>query len=215
MKKTHPTRAEPQARPPKAKATMLRVIGGDMRGRKVRYNGDRSTRPMRDSVRENLFNLIGMQIKDAVVFDPFGGTGILAIESISRGARHAFVIEQNRRTLNQIRQNIDDLQLQDRIKLTPGDAFRGLGRLMHESHQQDPDAWWVLYLCPPYEMFQSRLDDINRMIQFVRSIHDRGTIVAESDNKFETEQLTGDHWDVRKYGLTQLAITDLDCVQPD
>lgn len=184
-----------------------------MRGRKVRYNGDRSTRPMRDSVRESLFNLIGQRIKQAIVFDPFGGTGVLAIESISRGARSAVTMEQNRRTLEQIRRNVTDLELDDRVSLTAGDAFRGLGALMQQAHTEHPETPWVFLMCPPYEMFESRLKDLNRMICFAATTHPLGVLVAECDNHFDTAELTPAQWDVRKYGITQLAVTDLSSIQ--
>ncbi|WP_417732270.1 RsmD family RNA methyltransferase [Rosistilla oblonga] len=213
MKKSKPYQASQAKRGLKSKATTLRVIGGDMRGRKVRYNGDRSTRPMRDSVRESLFNLIGQRIKGSIVFDPFGGTGVLAIESISRGASRAVTMEQNRRTLEQIRQNVADLDLTDRISLTAGDAFRGLGALMHQAHAEEPDTPWVFLMCPPYEMFQSRIKDLNRMICFAAEAHPHGVLVAECDNFFDTAELTAAEWDVRKYGITQLALTELSSVQ--
>ena len=37
----------------------LRIIGGSLRGRKLEYSGDFRTRPMKDRVREAVFNLLG------------------------------------------------------------------------------------------------------------------------------------------------------------
>ena len=65
-----------------------------MRGRTVVYHGAEFTRPMKDSVRESLFNIIGPRIKGSAVVDLFAGTGAVAFESLSRGASSASAIEK-------------------------------------------------------------------------------------------------------------------------
>ena len=177
-----------------------------MGGRKLKYDGHLSTRPMRDSVRESLFNIVGTQIKGATVFDPFSGTGILVAESFSRGATAACAMEFNRRTYRQIEENLGSLDLLERTRLVAGDAFRGLGALMEEASEQTP---WIFFLCPPYEMYDSRLEDLNRMIRMAASICQNGLMISESESHFDTEQLTPAAWRIKKYGVAQLAISPL------
>ena len=64
----------------------LRIIGGTFRGRKLEYAGDMRVRPMKDRVRESVFNLVGTDVKGKFVLDLFGGTGAVCLEAISRGA---------------------------------------------------------------------------------------------------------------------------------
>lgn len=198
----------PRKKPTKVKATTLRIIGGDMGGRKLKYNGDLATRPMRDAVREALFNIVGTRIKDATIFDPFSGTGILVAESLSRGASAAYAMEFNRRTFKQIEDNLGSLDLMSRTTLVMGDAFRGLGALMQEAAGSD----WIFFLCPPYEMYESRLEDLNKMMRMAASIGKQGLMVSESENHFDTAGLIEADWRVKKYGIAQLAFAEFESI---
>src|SRR5262245_7614130 len=64
----------------------LRIIGGTLRHRKLLYSGDQRTRPMKDRVREAVFNLVGPDVVGQHAIDLFAGTGALGFEAISRGA---------------------------------------------------------------------------------------------------------------------------------
>src|SRR5262249_42961688 len=74
---------------------IVRIIGGEYRGRKLQYSGDIRTRPMKDRVREALFNLIGPNVRGMHAIDLFAGTGALGLEAISRGAAGATFIERH------------------------------------------------------------------------------------------------------------------------
>ena len=64
----------------------VRIIGGRFRGRKILYSGDPRTRPMKDRVREAVFNLLGTAVRGKHALDLFAGTGALGLEALSRGA---------------------------------------------------------------------------------------------------------------------------------
>src|SRR5256885_1565381 len=97
----------------------VRIIGGQFRGRRLAYSGDPRTRPMKDRVREALFNLIGPQIKGMYAIDLFAGTGALGLEALSRGAAGATFVEQHYPTAELIRQNIETLAVGDRALVVP------------------------------------------------------------------------------------------------
>ena len=67
----------------------VRIIGGLHGGRILRCSGDPRTRPMKDRVREAVFNLIGTEVKGTHVVDLFAGTGALGLEASCRGALSA------------------------------------------------------------------------------------------------------------------------------
>ena len=69
----------------------LRIIGGQFRGRRLTYHGDPLTRPMKDRVREAVFNLLWPGAEGAVAIDLFAGTGALGLEALSRGAVAAWL----------------------------------------------------------------------------------------------------------------------------
>ena len=71
----------------------MRIIGGNYRGKKIYLPLDKMTRPLRDMVKESIFNLIEhsnkfkIEIKDSKILDLFAGSGSFGLECISRGAR--------------------------------------------------------------------------------------------------------------------------------
>lgn len=190
---------------------MLRIIGGDLRRRNVTYNGDRLTRPMKDNVRENLFNILGKGIEGTVAYDLFAGTGILAIEAISRGARHAIAVDSSRDSVRSIRQSLDKLGLNDRVEVLLGDTFRlSPLRLEHA-----PGERRVVFCCPPYAMWESHAEPLNQLIvTAAKNAAEGSLIVAEMDRKSDPAQLASgdwmpDGWDVRTYGHTHLAVAEV------
>ena len=76
----------------------VRIIAGCFRGRKLHYSGDPRTRPMKDRVRQALFNRLGPDVEGTLAVDLFAGTGALGLEALSRGATRAILIEQHRPT---------------------------------------------------------------------------------------------------------------------
>jgi 16S rRNA (guanine966-N2)-methyltransferase len=187
-----------------AKNVKLRIIAGDMRGRLIAYHGKAFTRPMKDTVRESLFNILGKSIRGTIAIDLFSGTGALAFESISRGSVIAKAVEKDRMAVQQIRANAVSLGVEDRMQILCGDTFRiGLGLLA----SPEDDTPWVVYFCPPYEMWDSMTDKLFAMIQTAINHAPPGSrIVVETDKSFDCQTLPGDGWDLREYGNTRLGI---------
>ena len=102
----------------------MRVVAGELRGRRIEAPAGDGTRPTTDMVREAVFNALNSLdlIRDAVVADLYAGSGALGIEALSRGAAHCTFVERDRNALRTLRDNVADLGLQDRCKIVPGDA---------------------------------------------------------------------------------------------
>jgi 16S rRNA (guanine966-N2)-methyltransferase len=101
----------------------LRIIGGRFRGRRLHYSGDLRTRPMKDRLREAIFNLVGPSIRGTHALDLFAGTGALALEALSRGAHQATLVEQHYPTANVIRQNVATLGVEGQAEIVVGNVF--------------------------------------------------------------------------------------------
>lgn len=106
----------------------MRIVGGELRGRRLKTPADRLTRPTGDRLREALFNKLhhayaGL-IEDARVLDLFAGSGALGLEALSRGAGFALFVDMAADARASIRANIEALGLQGRSKLFRRDATR-------------------------------------------------------------------------------------------
>lgn len=106
----------------------LRITGGTARGRVLREAIGPGVRPTTDRVREALFSAVGQDLSGRSWLDAYGGTGIVALEAWSRGAK-VTVIERDRRALAALRRRGRELGADWRV--VPGDALKrapGLGR---------------------------------------------------------------------------------------
>lgn len=128
----------------------MRVVAGELRGRKLVAPDNESTRPTTDKVREAVFNALGSLdvIIDARVVDVFAGTGAAGIEALSRGAVHCTFIERERDALSAINENIANLGLGDRTRVVRGDALAMIGGVAADLAFVDPPydftAWDTL-----------------------------------------------------------------------
>ena len=178
----------------------LRIIGGTFRGRKLEYAGDMRVRPMKDRVRESVFNLVGTDVKGKFVLDLFGGTGAVCLEAISRGAIGGQIVEMHFPTAKTIKKNIETLGLTDSVNLHTGNVF-----IWNKKRDALPlDAPWAVFVCPPYEFFISRWDDLAELFSSLLAQAPAGSLfVVESDQRFDWENIKAlspdSDWDIRVY----------------
>ena len=185
----------------------LRIIGGKYGGRKLVYSGDQRTRPMKQRVREAIFNLVGPAIKGKYAVDLFAGTGALGLEAISRGAVGATFIECHFPTVDGIRETAKAIGITEPTEVIAADTF--IWARKHLADAVPTDAPWVVFCSPPYDFFVDRTDD---MLQLITRALDAAPadsrIVVESDKRFDESVLTDSlNWDVRTYPPAAVAIT--------
>ena len=174
----------------------LRIIGGRFRGRKLHYGGDPRVRPMKDRVREAVFNLVGPAVRAKHALDLFAGTGALGLEAISRGALQATLIEQHAPTAAVIRRNVAELGIESICQVVTADVF-----FWASQRPELGPAPWLVFCSPPYDFYVDRtremLDLLGGLIERVPA---ESIVVVECDARFDPSTLPGpDAWDVRSY----------------
>jgi 16S rRNA (guanine(966)-N(2))-methyltransferase RsmD len=123
----------------------MRVIAGRLKGRRLKAPGWDGLRPTSDKLRETLFNILAPKIDGARVIDGYAGTGAVGIEAISRGAAHVVFVEQDRRAVALIEENLTACRVEGGYTIHRGDAatvLPGLGS----------NAFDVILLDPPYDI---------------------------------------------------------------
>ncbi|CAN5134740.1 16S rRNA (guanine(966)-N(2))-methyltransferase RsmD [soil metagenome] len=123
----------------------MRVIAGYLGGRIFQSPNSARTHPMSDKMRGALFNILG-DIEGYTVLDPFSGTGALAYESISRGAKQVVAIEQDRSAQRTINDNMKNLGISDNMQLIKAGAGAWL--------KTSTDVFDIILLDPPYDDVQ-------------------------------------------------------------
>ncbi|MBE0509198.1 MAG: 16S rRNA (guanine(966)-N(2))-methyltransferase RsmD [Chromatiales bacterium] len=84
----------------------LRIIGGQWRGRKLRFADGEGLRPTTDRIRETLFNWLQGIIEGARCLDLYAGSGALGLEALSRGAGEVVFWEKNPKAVHALRENL-------------------------------------------------------------------------------------------------------------
>ncbi len=189
--------------PTDPQVNMIRIIGGQFRGRKLLYTGDLRTRPMKDRVREAVFNLVGTEAKGRHAIDLFAGTGALGLEALSRGATRATFIEQHFPTARVIEQNAATLDVTTRCEVEPGNTF-----LWVRHKQLSTDLPWLVFCSPPYAFYIERQAEMLTLLETLLAQAPQGSVfVVEADAQFDMSLLPPSrNWDVRVYPPAVVAV---------
>ena len=187
----------------------MRVITGTARGRVLRTLEGEDVRPTTDRVKEAVFSIIQFEIEGRRVLDLFAGTGALSLESVSRGAKSAVLVDTDRDACAAIRKNIEVTRMGESCRLLQKDYRAAMDQLAREGCAFD-----VVFLDPPYRMENTG--------EICAALYDRG-LLAEAfllvvehrrgcapllDARFEA-------FDQRSYGDTQITFARRAAAQED
>lgn len=181
----------------------LRIVGGRFRGRRLTYSGDQRTRPMKDRVRQAMFDLLGPSVRATHAIDLFGGTGALALEAISRGAQRATIIERHVPTARLIQSNAASLGATEQTEIVAADAFWWAKMTTHNLTLP-----WTVFCSPPYRFYHDQTEQILELIRwFTRHAPPGSNFVVESDTEFNPALLPqAERWTVRDHPPARLAV---------
>ncbi len=107
----------------------MRIISGNCKNKKLFFDKNLKTRPLKDSVKENIFNIlkhsnkITIQIKDLRVLDLYSGTGSFGLECLSRGASYALFVENDKDALKNLNKNIKNLSFEKKTTISNQDIY--------------------------------------------------------------------------------------------
>ncbi|MEA9558452.1 16S rRNA (guanine(966)-N(2))-methyltransferase RsmD [Xanthomonas nasturtii] len=117
------------ARPaPRGAEGQVRIVGGRWRNTRLAVPDLPGLRPSSDRVRETVFNWLMPRLRGARVLDLFAGSGALGLESVSRGAAHATLIERDLGLAQRLREHVTKLEAADQVQVLQEDALRWLER---------------------------------------------------------------------------------------
>lgn len=176
----------------------MRIIAGRARGTQLLAPKGMDTRPTQDKVKESLFSMIQWDLPDAAVLDLFAGSGALALESLSRGAASAVLVDKSREALDCIRKNIEKLRMQEQATLLSCDWEQALLQSSRSGKRFD-----LVFLDPPYRM--TGLGEICAKLLELHLLSPGAMLVLEHRTGFVPEMLPCFSLEKeRTYGETQI-----------
>ena len=124
----------------------MRITGGRIKGRRLANVKGIAIRPTSDIVRGSIFDILGQKLTDLSILDLFAGTGSLGIESLSRGAKNAVFVDNSRRALVIIKNNLTICGYEGHSMVIRAKLPNGL------SHIQDLGStqFNLVFIDPPY-----------------------------------------------------------------
>jgi 16S rRNA (guanine(966)-N(2))-methyltransferase RsmD len=180
----------------------MQITTGSAKGRKLRAVPGSTTRPITDRVKQALFNILMDDVRDTRWLDLFAGTGAVAIEALSRGAREATLIDQEPVAIKTIKENLVITGLEAKAKVIRQDALAYIGARPNAAYD-------FIYIAPPQHqgLWSRALSMLDNNMGWLGA---DGAAIVQIDPK-EYTPLTLRHLelgDERRYGNTLLLFYD-------
>ena len=128
----------------------MRIISGFLKGKKIDFLKSSTTRPLRDFVKENIFNIIKhsnltkLKLENTNILDLYSGVGSFGIESISQGAKKSTFVENDNKALIALKKNLTNLKIENQSEIYNEKTTSFFNRLSAK------DEFEVIFFDPPF-----------------------------------------------------------------
>ena len=159
----------------------MRIISGNYKGKKLFTPKDKLTRPLKDAVKESIFNilehsnLIKFKLYNSNILDLFSGVGNFGLECISRNSKHVTFFENYLPALKILKKNIQTLNCSNKIKIIENDIF-ALDKL-----DLNIKNYEFIFLDPPFKEY--RIQSLLEIIKNKKILKKNGTLLIHRDKK--------------------------------
>ena len=183
----------------------MRVIGGTFKGKKLFLPNDKNTRPLKDLVKESIFNLIqhskkiNIEIKNSIILDLFSGSGSFGIECLSRGAKKVIFLENYSEAIKVLKKNIKSLKNIKNFEIIENDCFN-----YFNSDKKINPKFDIIFIDPPYK--EIKINEIIEQIIEKKILNKKGILIIHRHKK-DILKLTHkvNIFEERFYGISKIS----------
>lgn len=150
----------------------MRIIAGEAKGKVIKTRKGMATRPTLDRIKESLFGILSPYIVESRFLDLFSGSGSIALEALSRGAKKAIMIEKDPEALKYIIENINSMGFEKKSRAYKNEVLRAVEILGKKREKFD-----IIFMDPPY-----RDEVCSRVIRAINKagiLEENGLILCE------------------------------------
>ena len=182
----------------------MRIISGKLKGSTLYLPKDKNTRPLKDIVKENIFNIlthsnkISFKIKGSYILDLFSGTGSFGLECVSRDAMCVNFVEKELNALQILNKNIEKLNIRNVTKIITNDVFSAV-----KKNNFDESSFDLIFCDPPFQ--NSKINELIDLIINKKILKKNGFIILHR-NRLTNDKLTT-HFKIfeeKIYGLSKI-----------
>ena len=156
----------------------MRIIGGKLKGKKLFFLESLTTRPLRDMVKESIFNIIEhsnilkIKIENSNILDLYSGTGSFGIECLSRNAQSTTFIENEMSAIRVLKKNLQMFNLEGKSDIYTNEITRSIKKLKIDNFD-------IIFLDPPFA--DENYKDILKIIKETRNFKKDQLIILHRD----------------------------------
>ena len=182
----------------------MRIISGRFKGKKLLLPNDKSTRPLRDMVKESIFNLlehskkINVNLKNSRVLDLFSGSGSFGIECLSRESKYVHFFENYPEAIEVLEKNLLLFKNKKNFQIFEGDCFE-----YFTSEKKIDKKFDIIFIDPPYK--ETKINILIEKIIFRKLLKKDGILIIhrhKKDKVLITEKIK--ILDTRTYGVSKV-----------
>lgn len=159
----------------------MRVIAGKARSLKLKTIEGSSTRPTTDRIKETLFNMINTYLPGCSFLDLFAGSGAIGIEALSRGAKRATFVENNKKCIDCINYNLKFTKLDKDATVLNKTVQMALEELKYK------EVYDVIFMDPPYDNLYEK-DVLSKLIEY-KLVDENSVVIVEASLLTEFDYL--------------------------
>ena len=182
----------------------MRVISGKFKGKKLLLPKDKNTRPLKDLVKESIFNLlehsnkININLKNSTILDLFSGSGSFGIECLSRESKHVCFFENYFKAIKVLEKNLLLLKNEKKFQIFKENCFE-----YFNSDNQINKKFDIIFIDPPYK--EIKINMLIERIIYKKLLKKNGILIIHRHKKDKvviTEKIN--IFDTRSYGVSKV-----------
>ena len=161
----------------------MRIISGNFKNKKLFQPNDKYTRPLKDLVKESIFNiiehsqLIKFKIENCEVLDLFSGSGSFGLECISRGAKKVLFCENYIPVIKILNKNIANLKCKEKTSIYVQDVFELLNNKSFLKNK-----FQIIFLDPPFK--EKKINELLENLNKSNILDKKGMIILHRNKKY-------------------------------
>jgi 16S rRNA (guanine966-N2)-methyltransferase len=159
----------------------MRVISGVAKGKKLNTIEGNDTRPTTDRLKETLFNIISLDVRDCNFLDLFSGSGAIGIEALSRGAKSCYFIDNSKQCCEIINMNLKNTNLLSKANVIKSDCSNAISSINK--------TFDIIFIDAPY--YKDKTNSLLQQIKQTEVLSKDGMIIVEQGSKDDLPNIDG------------------------
>jgi len=182
-----------------------KIIAGIYKGKSIELPSLETTRSSKNILKESFFNVLQYDAIDTIFIEAFGGSGSIGLEALSRGARHSYFCEIDKKSYKILEKNCKNIDSEKSTAIL-GDTFEVLPKLINNSLKNIPI---VVYIDPPFDFREGMENIYDRTFNMVESFENENIFLIAFEHKSDLilQEQIGDFikYKDKKFGNSSLS----------